>query len=271
MKVSLYRRTLTAPPLAFLVLFFTASVPSPSQTTSAPEPSSQTPPAPGQLDPDKKQLDEARKEKAKEQLKAQEHQRILGVLPSFNVSNASDAVALTRKQKFQLAFHTAVDPATFLIAALDGGYGQLTDGYHEYGQGVGGYFKYFGASYADSFDGTILGNALFPSLFHEDPRYFRKGTGTFSSRLLYAMMSTVRCKTDGGRWAPNVGNLLGNIAAGGIANLYYPENDRGAGLTFERAFTVTAKGAFGSIFYEFWPDITRHYAKKRQQRQSSQP
>ena len=268
MKVSLYRRTPTASCLALLVLFFITALLSRSQTTSAPEPPAQTPPAPGQLDPEKK---EARKEKADEQLKAQEHQRILGVLPSFNVSNVSDAVPLTRKQKFQLAFHSAVDPAAFLIAAIDGGYGQLTDGYHEYGQGVGGYFSYFGAAYADSFDGTILGNALFPSLLHEDPRYFRKGVGSFRSRLLYAMMSTVRSRTDSGRWGPNVGNLMGNLAAGGIANFYYPESDRGVALTFERAFTVTAEGAFGAMFYEFWPDITRHYARKRQQRQSAQP
>ncbi len=71
------------------------------------------------------------------------------------------------------------------------------------------------------------------------------------------MLSTVRCKDDNGKWAPNYSNLLGNVAAGGIANLYYPSTDRGAALTFERALTVTAEGAIGAAFYEFWPDISR--------------
>ncbi len=95
--------------------------------------------------------------------------------------------------------------------------------------------------------------------------------GSFGSRFSYAILSTVRAKSDKGNWIPNYGNVLGNLAAGGIANLYYPENDRGALLTFERAFTVTAEGAFGSIFYEFWPDIARHYANKKHHAAASQP
>jgi hypothetical protein len=180
----------------------------------------------------------------------------------FNTTSIPDAVSLTAGQKFALAFRTAVDPVTFLIAALDGGYGQFTDNYRSYGQGVEGFMKYWGASYADSFDGTMLGNAAFPALLHEDPRYFRKGVGSFRSRLGYALLSTVRAKTDAGNWGPNFGNVLGNIAAGGIANVYYPANDRGVGLTFERAFTVTAEGVLGAVFNEFWPDVIRHYRNK---------
>jgi hypothetical protein len=212
-------------------------------------------------DDDKKS--EAARARARQQLKREEHQRILGFLPEFNTSNIADAEALSAKQKFQLAFKTAVDPATFAIAAVAGGFSQASNEYPSYGQGTLGFAKYFGASYADTFDGTILGNALFPALLHEDPRYFRKGTGSFGSRVLYAMLSTVRCKTDSGNWAPNFGNVMGNIAAGGIANLYYPDSQRGVGLTFERAFTVTAEGVFGSLLFEFWPDISHHFTKNK--------
>lgn len=184
------------------------------------------------------------------------------MFPSFNVSNIPDAVAMTPKQKFQLAFKSATDPVTFVIAAADAGISQLQNEYPGYGQGTEGYFKRWGASYADTFDGDMLGNALFPSLLHQDPRYFRRGTGGIGSRLWYSMLTTVRCKSDNGNWQPNVSNLLGNIAAGGIANLYYPSTDRGVGLTFERAFTVTAEGAFGAIFLEFWPDVSHKLRKK---------
>jgi hypothetical protein len=226
--------------------------------------SAQTPDSPVQPGQTKKQADEAaRRERAREQIRAQERQRILGVIPEFNTSNVADATSLTAKEKFSLAFKTAVDPATFLVAAITAGFGQATDSYHDYGQGMQGFGKYMGASYADSFDGTMLGNALFPALLHEDPRYFRKGTGSFKSRFGYAVMTTVRTRDDSGKWVPNFGNIMGNLAAGGIANLYYPEDDRGAALTVQRAFVVTAEGAIGSLLYEFWPDFVRKVHKKK--------
>ncbi len=225
-------------------------------TTQASEPQEQRTPQPGETE-------KTREQKAAEQIKKQEHQRVAGFFPSFNVSNIPDAVAMTSKQKFALAFKGATDPVTFLIAGADAGVSQWEDDYQGYGQGAAGYFKRWGASYADTFDGAMLGNALFPSLLHQDPRYFRKGTGSIKSRLWYSVLTTVRCKGDNGHWQPNVSNVLGNVAAGGIANLYYPSTDRGAGLTFERAFTVTAEGALGAVFLEFWPDISRKLHKRQ--------
>ena len=226
---------------------------------SAPPDSQQSTPAPPQSgQPAKK----SREETAAEQIKRQEHQRVLGVIPSFNLSNIPDAVAMSPKQKFELAFKGATDPVTFVIAAVDASISQWDNDYAGYGQGAQGYFKRWGASYADTFDGNMLGNALFPVLLHQDPRYFRKGTGSIKGRLWYAVMTTLRCKGDSGHWQPNISNVLGNIAAGGIANLYYPSTDRGVGLTFERAFTVTAEGTFGAIFLEFWPDVSHRLRKK---------
>jgi hypothetical protein len=227
--------------------------PQPGQTATTPP--ANPPPAPD--------TEAERKRKSAEQLKKQEHQRILGIIPEFNTSNLSDAVPLTAKQKFQLAFRSAVDPFQFLSAAVDAGISQFKDDYPEYRQGVEGYSKRFGAAYADNFDGAILGNAVLPALLREDPRYFRKGTGSIASRMWYAAESTIRCRTDKGKWAPNYGNLLGNLAAGGISNLYYPASDRGVGLTFQRALTVSAEGAVGAVAYEFWPDIQRHFKHKK--------
>jgi hypothetical protein len=126
-----------------------------------------------------------------------------------------------------------------------------------------GYGKRFGASYTDSFDSTIIGNGILPGLLHQDARYFRKDSESFKGRLVYSMLSTVRTRSDDGRWQPNYSNLLGNLAAGGIANLYYPAADRGAALTFERTLTVSAEGALGALLYEFWPDISRKLSKKK--------
>lgn len=207
--------------------------------------------------------EERRRAKAEEQIHQEEHQRILGVAPNFNTSYIEDAEPLTAKQKFGLAFHSALDPFQFAASGFDALLSQVENNFSGYGQGAKGYGKRFGASYLDSFDGTMIGNALFPALLKQDPRYFRKGTGSFASRLYHAAISNVWCRNDNRKWGPNYSNVLGNIAAGGISNLYYPRSDRGVGLTFERAAVVTGEGAIGSVFVEFWPDISRRLFHKK--------
>lgn len=197
-------------------------------------------------------------------MRQQTKQRILGVIPNFNTSNVQNAATLSPRQKFSLAFKSALDPFEFAAAAADAGLSQWENEYPSYGQGAQGYGKRLGASYADNFDGTLLGGAVFPVLLHQDPRYFRKGSGSFKNRLFYAVATTVVCKGDNGKWEPNYSNVLGNIAAGGISNLYYPSTDRGADLTFERAMTVTAEGAIGAVFVEFWPDISKKVFRAKQ-------
>ncbi len=218
-------------------------------------------PKPQAPDPTVDEEEAERKEAARE-VKQAEHQRILGILPNFNSSSVQHAVKLSPKQKIELATKTALDPYTFAVAAIDGAVSHADNDFPGYGQGLQGYAKRFGAAYADSFDGTLIGNAFLPILFREDPRYFRKGSGSISSRIFYALSTTVRAKSDTGRWVPNYANVLGNIAAGGISNIYYPASDRGVGLTFQRAFTVTAEGSLGAMLVEFWPDIARYYKRR---------
>ncbi len=209
------------------------------------------------------QTPQSRRDQAEQQLRQQEHQRILGVIPNFNTTDIQDAAPLSPKQKFRLAFRSAVDPFEFFAAGALAGFGQATDNHAGYGQGAAGYAKRYGAAYADSADGVLWGNAIFPVLFHEDARYFRRGKGSVWSRFKYAVSTTVWTKYDNGTWGPNYANVLGNIVSGGISNLYYPSEDRGVGLTFEGAATVTAEGALGSLGVEFWPDISRKLFHKR--------
>ena len=98
----------------------------------------------------------------------------------------------------------------------------------------------------------MIGDAILPSILHQDPRYFYKGTGSIRSRALYAISTAVICKGDNGHWQPNYSNLLGNLASAGISNLYYPSTNRnGAGLTIENWLIGTASGAIGALFQEF--------------------
>jgi Carboxypeptidase regulatory-like domain len=193
-----------------------------------------------------------RYELAEEQIRVEEQQRVLGVIPNFYVSYRQDALPLRPRQKFELAWKTSVDPVTFAASGAFAGVEQAQNAYRGYGQGAQGYAKRYGASYADAFVGIMIGNAILPSLLRQDPRYFYKGTGTTRSRILYALANAVICKGDNGRWQTDYSGILGSLASGGISNLYYPASSRnGAWLTFENTFIGIGGSGIGNIFQEF--------------------
>ena len=207
--------------------------------------------------------EQSQHDKAEQQIKEQESQRVLGIVPSFNVSYRSDAVSLTAKQKLSLAFHSATDPVAFAVAFVAAGYHEVSDSDPGFGWGIEGYGKRSGAAYLDAFNGAMIGNGILPAILHQDPRYFRLGHGTTTHRMLYALMTNVMCKHDNtGKWEPNYSNVIGNIASGAISNLYYPSDGSGIGQTFSNGFLVTAEGGFGSLFQEFWPDVSRKFLHK---------
>ena len=211
-----------------------------------------------QPNPQTTQGSQDQQQKASQQIKEQEHQRVLGIFPSFNTTYRSDAVSMTGKQKMDLAFHSAVDPVAFATAFLVAGYHEGMDDDKGFGWGIEGYGKRSGAAYLDAFDGTMIGNGILPALLHQDPRYFRLGHGSTGHRLMYALAAAVICKHDNThKWEPNYSNIAGNIASGAISNLYYPSDGSGTGQMFTNGMIVTAEGGIGSLFQEFWPDISR--------------
>lgn len=198
-------------------------------------------------------------------LNKEEHQRLLGVLPTFNVVLGGSAPPLTSKQKFHLFFRSAIDPTQFVTVGLSAGIEQAEDDYPGYHYGAAGYARRYGASYADNFFGNLFGNAILPSLLHQDPRYFRLGHGGFKHRFGYSLAATVRSKGDNGHWQFAVSNIGGNLIGGAISNAYYPRDERGFGLTIERGFVVTATGAIGALVDEFYPDAIGYLKRHRKQ------
>lgn len=171
---------------------------------------------------------------ATRQVHAQEQQRVIGIFPNFYVTYSPNPAPLTPKLKFQLALRASVDPVTFLSTAAFAGFDQAADT-PDYQQGALGYAQRFGAGYADSFTNIMIGGAILPSLFHQDPRYFYKGTGSIKSRILHAIAFSVLCKGDNGRWQPNYSSIGGDLASAAISNIYYPPSNRGAALVFNNA------------------------------------
>ncbi|HEY2548095.1 MAG TPA: carboxypeptidase-like regulatory domain-containing protein [Candidatus Acidoferrum sp.] len=189
---------------------------------------------------------------AEDEIKAEEKQRVLGVIPNFYVTYDSHPVPLSPKQKFELAWKTTMDPVNFGITGVIAGIQQAQNDFSGYGQGAQGFARRYGASYANSLAGTYIGSAILPSLLKQDPRYFYKGTGTKRSRVLYALANAVICKGDNGHWQANYSNIIGSLAAGGISNLYYPAQNRdGAELTFENTLIGIGATAAANLLQEF--------------------
>jgi hypothetical protein len=207
-------------------------------------------------------------EVAELQLKEEEQQRIFGFIPNFYVTYVPNAAPLSPKQKFRLALKTMVDPVNIGLVGAAAGIEQASNEFGGYGQGAEGYGKRFGATYADLVTSTFIGSAVLPSLLKQDPRYFYKGTGSVRSRVLYAIANAVICKGDNGRWQLNYSAIIGTLAAGGIANLYYPPHDRSdAGLTFENAGISLAEGVASTLVQEFivkklTPNLPNHSQNK---------
>jgi hypothetical protein len=229
-----------------------SSTSAPQQTTTpmqTPAPQDETP--------------EQRKARAAAELKAEEQQRIVGVIPNFNTVNSGKALPISSGQKFHLFFKSAVDPYPFALAAVDAGIGQAEDSNPGYNQGVKGFLRRYGANYGDNVDGNFWGNAVLPSLLHQDPRYFRLGHGTFVRRAWYSVLTTVRCRGDDGNWQVNASNLTGNLIGAAISNAYYPDGDRGLYPTLRRGLSVTYQGTIGGLLEEFYPDVADAYKRHR--------
>jgi Carboxypeptidase regulatory-like domain len=200
---------------------------------------------------------------ATQEVHIEEKQRVLGVFPNFYVVYTPHPVPLTTKLKYELALRTTIDPVNILGTAAFAGFNQAGD-VPNYQEGAKGYAQRFGAAYTDGFTDIMIGGAILPSLLHQDPRYFYKGTGTIKSRIGHAIVFAVFCKGDNGRWQFNYSSVGGDLASGALSNLYYPPSNRGPGLVFDNAL-LSAGGRVASnlaqefLFRKFTPS-----AKKQQ-------
>lgn len=219
-----------------------------------------TTPPPAQ---DQAETPEQRKARAAAELKQEESQRIAGIIPNFNAVNNGKAEPITPGQKFHLFLKSSVDPYQFALAGIDAGIGQAEDSDPGYNQGFKGFARRYGANYGDNVDGNFWGNAVLPSLLHQDPRYFRLGHGSFLHRTFYSISTTLRTRGDNGKWQPAYSNLAGNLIGAAISNVYYPDGDRGLYPTLRRGLSVTYQGTIGGLLEEFYPDIADRYKKHR--------
>jgi hypothetical protein len=191
-----------------------------------------------------------------------ESKRIFWIIPNYRTSpSLVDFEPLSAGEKFKIASEDAFDPGTFALAGIFAGEGQLNNSNKSFGQGATGFGRYYGAAYAGFAIGDFMTEAVFPSLLHQDPRYFRKGTGSGWSRLGYAMGQVFFTHGDSGRTQFNYSEIVGNSVAVAISNAYYKDNrdarDGVSGLGMQLGVDMAA-----NVLKEFWPELERKFHRK---------
>jgi hypothetical protein len=196
---------------------------------------------------------------AVEQVQVALEQRVLGIVPNFYVIyDAKDAVPLPVKQKFRLAIRTTTDPVTFVGAAALAGIYQAART-PSYQLGAKGYGQRVLSTYADDSIDILFGGAILPAIFHQDPRYYYQGTGSTGSRIRHAIAYPFICKGDNGRNQLNISTIGGDAIAASFANLYYPQQDRGAQLVWMNLAVGTVERMASTLAQEF---IFSHFTRR---------
>ncbi len=192
-----------------------------------------------------------------------EDKHAFGVLPNYRTVESADTFrSISTRQKFKIAAEDTFSAPSYLLGGVFAGLSQMNNSNPSFGQGAEGYLKRYASNTADQDIGNFMTEAIMPSLLHEDPRYFRKGTGSIKKRLLYAASRVLITRTDSGGTSFNTAEFLGNGTVAAIGNLYYADA-KGFSPTMQRMFTQISTDAISNVLKEIWPDVKRKYFNKK--------
>jgi hypothetical protein len=187
--------------------------------------------------------------------------RVFGVLPNYRtVEGTTDVEPITTRQKFAIAAKDSFDWPSYILSGGFAGLSQLEDSVPSFGQGMKGYGKRYAGAVGDQVIGNMMAEAIFPSWLHEDPRYFRKGSGTGWSRFGYAATRVFVTRTDAGGSRFNFSEIVGNSTGVAISNAYYRDN-RNVSDNVDKLVTSVGTDLFSNILKEFWPDFKHKFFK----------
>jgi len=191
--------------------------------------------------------------------------RLFYVLANYTtVENLDKFGTLSAKTKFKLSAKTMSDPITVSFIGAIALIGQARNSDPSYGQGFQGYGKRYGTFFADTGIGTLMTTSAFPTLLHQDPRYFQLGAGSAWHRALYSVSRIFVTRADSGELQFNYSEIVGNAVAAGISNTYHPQNQRALGNTLSVWGTEVLLNTVCNVAKEFWPDLRRKIRNHKQ-------
>jgi hypothetical protein len=186
----------------------------------------------------------------------QQPTRILGIIPNFRAVSANTTLPpLSGKGKFWLATKSSFDYSSVITVGIEAGWSQARNSEKEFGQGAAGFGRRYWHHYADATISNYFTQAILPTMFGQDPRYYTLGHGNISHRTGYAVSRIFVTKSDAGNWTANFYSVPGNLLAASISNAYYPASHRGWTDTYQRWAVQLGADAVGNVLKEFWPDI----------------
>jgi hypothetical protein len=193
--------------------------------------------------------------------------RLFGIVPNYRTTQGqTEYIPLTSAEKFRIATRDSFDRGTLILSGLFAGESLLTKSSPSFGQGPSAFARYYAASYGDFAIGNFMTEAVYPSLFHEDPRYFQRQTGSTLSRLGYAVKQIVWTRTDSGKMQFNFPEILGNSSSVAISNAYYPDGRTAANAATRLSMQIGLDMA-GNILKEFSPELSRLLSRKHAAKQ----
>ena len=181
------------------------------------------------------------------------HRRVLLLFPGYETIQdpVTPVATLRTKQKFEMAYRKTFDPSFLIESAIFAGFDQVTNYGPQYGSGAGPFAQRFGYNAANLSSTFLFTDAVLPTVFHQDPRYFRKGSGSFASRIWWALRSEAVAYKDQGGEMPNYANMLGFGMSTALSNAYSPDSSITFPKTMER-YGVKVGVSFGlNIMREF--------------------
>jgi hypothetical protein len=238
---SMYR-VLAISMVSSMQLWAQSAAPSPAQSSEGSTPIVPAPnPAPGE----------------KSTAPETQDKRVFGVFPNYRTTDGNAPFQpISSRQKLIIGLKDSFDWPVYITGGLFAALYQLEDQNPSFGQGMKGYARRYGTALGDQVIGNMMTESIYPSLLHQDPRYFRigKGHGTVAHRIAYAASRIFISRTDRGGQQFNFSEWVGNASAVAISNAYYPDT-RTAGDNIERLGIACATDAFSQVMKEFWPDV----------------
>lgn len=163
--------------------------------------------------------------------------------------------SLEVKDKFTLFVRDTFEPISFLEAAFNAGLDQASNRDPTFGQGAKGYGRRFGADFAGQTTSRFFTDFAYPTIFSEDPRYYRLSRGGGRQRFFHAVEHTFVAQRDSGKHMFNVSRWLGTVTGVALNDAYHPGNQRGLTPALRVSGYALATGMGFDILREFWPDI----------------
>jgi hypothetical protein len=190
--------------------------------------------------------------------------RILWTMPNFlTVEDAANIPPLTPKQKFAVTARGVFDPFEFVLIGFVAGLNQASDSDPSYGGGMKGYAKRYGTAYGDNGIENFISSAVFPTILHQDPRYYQLGQGGFLRRSEHAIGRVLFTRSDSGAKQLNYSELGGALTAAAISTYtYHPESERGFGKVANVWGSQMGWDAVTYMIKEFWPDLRKRKSQK---------